>query len=128
MEVQTRTKPLDIDLPPEIFSLSHVAIPFPVTDSLYAIAPDDSENFNERLGTLAPRGERGTLILALDSVFHIASNPFFPYLLQRIDEHMGEIPPPIAASAPRTHETVAGQRDDFFHDLSALDQVGADEP
>ena len=127
-EVQTRIKPLDIDYPSEIFSLSHVAIPFPITDTLYGIAPDDSENFNEHLGTLAPRGERGTLILTLDSMFRIASNPFFPYLLQRIDEHMGEIPPPSAESPPRTHETAAGQPDNFSDDLNALDQVGADEP
>jgi len=58
----------------------------------------------------------------------IASNPFFPYVLQRIDEHMGEIPPPVAKSPPRTHETAAGQPDNFADDLNALDQVGADEP
>ncbi|MCP3707738.1 alpha/beta hydrolase [Paraburkholderia sp. CNPSo 3274] len=127
-EVQTKTKPLDIDYPQEIFSLSHVAIPFPITDTLYGIAPDDSENFNEHLGTLAPRGERGTLILTLDSMFRIASNPFFPYLLQRIDERMGEMPPPVVKSPPRAHETAAGQPDDFSDDLNALDQVGADEP
>ncbi|WP_395061935.1 alpha/beta hydrolase [Paraburkholderia silvatlantica] len=127
-EVQTRIKPLDIDYPQEIFSLSHVAIPFPVTDPLYGIAPDDSENFNEHLGTLAPRGERGTLILTLDSMFRIASNPFFPYLLQRIDEGMGRMPPPVVKSPPRTHETAAGQPDDFPRDVNAFDQVGADEP
>ncbi|MEM5401042.1 hypothetical protein [Paraburkholderia unamae] len=127
-EVQTRIKPLDIDYPQEIFSLSHVAIPFPITDPLYGIAPDDSENFNEHLGTLAPRGERGTLILTLDSMFRIASNPFFPYLLQRIDEGMGATPPPVVKSPPRTHETAAGTPDNFFDDLNALEQVGADEP
>ncbi|SMG53842.1 alpha/beta hydrolase [Paraburkholderia susongensis] len=127
-EVQTRVKPLDIDYPQDIFSLSHVAIPFPITDALYGIAPDDSENFNENLGTLAPRGERGTLILTLDSMFRIASNPFFPYLLQRIDEGIGKMPPPVVKSPKRTHETAAGQPDDFEHDLNALEEVGSDEP
>jgi alpha-beta hydrolase superfamily lysophospholipase len=127
-EVQMRVKPLDIDYPQDIFSLSHVAIPFPITDALYGIAPDDSENFNENLGTLAPRGERGTLILTLDSMFRIASNPFFPYLLQRIDEGIGKMPPPVVKSPPRTHETADGQPDDFGADLNALEQVGSDEP
>jgi alpha-beta hydrolase superfamily lysophospholipase len=127
-EVQTRVKPLDIDYPQDIFSLSHVAIPFPITDALYGIAPDDSENFNENLGTLAPRGERGTLILTLDSMFRIASNPFFPYLLQRIDEGIGKMPPPVVKSPPRTHETADGPPDDFAADLNALEQVGSDEP
>lgn len=127
-EVQTRIKPLDIDYPQDIFSLSHVAIPFPITDSLYGIAPDDSENFNEHLGTLAPRGERGTLILTLDSMFRIASNPFFPYLLQRIDEGIGKMPPPVARSPKRSHETAAGNADNVADDLSELEQVGAEEP
>jgi len=127
-ETQTRVKPLDIDYPQDIFSLSHVAIPFPITDALYGIAPDDSENFNENLGTLAPRGERGTLILTLDSMFRIASNPFFPYLLQRVDEGIGKMPPPVVKSPKRTHETADGQPDNFDDDLNALEQVGSDEP
>jgi alpha-beta hydrolase superfamily lysophospholipase len=127
-ETQTRVKPLDIDYPQDIFSLSHVAIPFPITDALYGIAPDDSENFNENLGTLAPRGERGTLILTLDSMFRIASNPFFPYLLQRIDEGIGKMPPPVVKSPKHTHETADGHPDDFDEDLNALEQVGSDEP
>jgi alpha-beta hydrolase superfamily lysophospholipase len=127
-EVQTRTKPLDIDYPQDIYSLSHVAVPFPITDTLYGIAPDDSENFNEHLGTLAPRGERGTLILTLDSMFRIASNPFFPYLMQRIDEGIGKTPPPVVKSQPRTHETAAGPPGDISDDLNELEQVGAQEP
>jgi alpha-beta hydrolase superfamily lysophospholipase len=127
-EVLTRIRPLDIDYPQDIFSLSHVAIPFPITDSLYGIAPDDSENFNEHLGTITPRGERGTLILTLDSMFRIASNPFFPYLLQRIDDGMGKMPPPAVKSPKRTHETAAGDPANFADDLSELEPVGADEP
>jgi hypothetical protein len=108
-EVDVHVKPLGIDYPQDIFSLSHVAIPFPVTDALYGITPSDEENFNENLGTLAPRGERGTLILTLDSMFRIASNPFFPYLLQRIDEGIGKLPGPVVQSPERSHATAAGQ-------------------
>ncbi|MEX3634613.1 alpha/beta hydrolase [Paraburkholderia sp. BR14320] len=126
-EVRTRVSPLDIDYPEDIFSLSHVAIPIPVTDALYGITPDDSENFNENLGALAPRGERGTLILTLDSLFRIASNPFFPYLLQRIDEGIGKMPSPVVKSPKRSHET-DGHPDDFIKDLNELEQVGSDSP
>ena len=123
-EVDVHVKPLDIDYPQDIFSLSHVAIPFPVTDALYGIAPDGQENFNESLGTLAPRGERGTLILTLDSMFRIASNPFFPYLLQRVDEGIGKMPGPVVKSPVRSHETAAGQPDETNEQL--LDELSDD--
>jgi hypothetical protein len=35
---------------------------------------------------LAIRGERGVLVMSLDSLVRLSSNPFFPYLLERIDE------------------------------------------
>jgi alpha-beta hydrolase superfamily lysophospholipase len=127
-EVDVRVKPLDIDYPQDIFSLSHVAIPFPITDALYGIAPNDEENFNENLGTLAPRGERGTLILTLDSMFRIASNPFFPYLLQRIDEGIGKMPGPVVQAPERSHATAAGQPADEAADAAELDQMDAYGP
>src|SRR5262249_2785745 len=34
---------LDLAFPAGIFSLSHVALPFPLSDSLYGMQPDDSE-------------------------------------------------------------------------------------
>jgi alpha-beta hydrolase superfamily lysophospholipase len=127
-EVDVRVKPLDTDYPQDIFSLSHVAIPFPITDALYGIAPNDEENFNENLGTLAPRGERGTLILTLDSMFRIASNPFFPYLLQRIDEGIGKMPGPVVQAPERSHATAAGQPADEAADAAELDQMDAYGP
>jgi len=35
---------------------------------------------------MATRGERGILIVSLDSLSRMSSNPFFPYLLERIAE------------------------------------------
>jgi hypothetical protein len=55
--------------------------------------PDDSEDFGVQLGTLAIRGERGLLIVSQDSLTRIASNPFFPYLLERVEEGIGRQPP-----------------------------------
>lgn len=85
-----QTRELPFSFPPGIFSLSHVALPFPLTDGLYGLTPDKSENFGVNLGALAPRGERGVLIVNLDSLLRVSSNPFFPYLTDRIAEVMVE--------------------------------------
>lgn len=84
---EEKQRPLDLAFPREIFSLSHVALPFPMGDSLYGLQPDPAdEDFGVHLGEIAPRGERGVLIVTLDTLVRVSSNPFFPYLLDRIDE------------------------------------------
>jgi alpha-beta hydrolase superfamily lysophospholipase len=89
-----RSRPLGLSYPSGFYSLSHVALPFPTSDALYGITPDPSENFGENLGALAPRGERNVLIASLDSLMRASSNPFFPYMLDRIGEGI-----PAAANA-----------------------------
>ncbi|MGJ7509975.1 alpha/beta hydrolase [Variovorax sp. GT1P44] len=79
-----KTRTLDLEFPLEVFSLSHLALPFPVTDSLYGMRPDMKEDFGVNLGALAVRGERGALIVSLDSLTRLSSNPFFPYMADRI--------------------------------------------
>lgn len=81
-------QPLGITYPADIYSLSHVALPFPVSDSLYGRFPAQRDEFGISLGTIAARGERSVLVVDLDSLMRIASNPFFPYLLQRIDNKL----------------------------------------
>lgn len=80
------TRELGLSYPSDVFSLSHVALPFPTSDALYGLNPDPGEDFGIRLGAVAARGERGTLIVNLDSLLRISSNPFFPYLIDRMDE------------------------------------------
>lgn len=92
-----QTRSLGLTYPPDAYSLSHVALPFPATDSLYGSQPDPSENFGVNLGAIAGRGERGTLIVSLDMLFRISSNPFFPYMMGRIEEL-------IVPGAPREPE------------------------
>jgi alpha-beta hydrolase superfamily lysophospholipase len=87
-ETTEQVRPLGLDYPDEVFSLSHVALPFPPTDSLYGTDPDPSDDFGVHLGAMAVRGERGILIVSMDALVRMSSNPFFPYLLDRID---GEI-------------------------------------
>jgi hypothetical protein len=80
------TRPLGLAYPAGVYSLSHVALPFPTSDSLYGLAPDPAESFGINLGALAPRGERHVLIASLDALLRVASNPFFPYMIERIGE------------------------------------------
>jgi alpha-beta hydrolase superfamily lysophospholipase len=80
------TRPLAMAYPPDIYSLSHLALPFPTSDTLYGVNPDGADDFGIRLGAIAPRGERRVLIVDLDSLLRVSSNPFFPYLARRIGE------------------------------------------
>jgi len=79
-------QPLDLAYPAGVFSLSHLAIPFPLSDPLYGLQPDLSEDYGANLGAIATRGERGTLIVSIDSLARMSSNPFFDYVMQRIEE------------------------------------------
>jgi alpha-beta hydrolase superfamily lysophospholipase len=94
-----RSRPLDLSYPDGLYSLSHVAIPFPVNDGLYGANPDKSDDFGLKLGTLAPRGERNVLIASLDSLLRASSNPFFPYVKDRIAEGISGSPPSITQPA-----------------------------
>ena len=80
---------LGLAYPRDVFSLSHVALPFPLTDGLYGMTPDPNDDFGIQLGSVAARGERGTLIVNLDSLLRMSSNPFYSYLIGRIDERLG---------------------------------------
>ena len=85
-----RTRALPLAYPRDVFSLSHIALPFPIDDPLYGLTPDPAESFGVRLGALAPRGERGTLIVGNDLLTRMSSNPFFAYLLARVDEGIAQ--------------------------------------
>ncbi len=81
-----QSRRLGIDYPRDVYSLSHVALPFPPDDALYGPVPDPAENFGVNLGAVAARGEVGVLIVSLDSLTRISWNPFFGYLLGRIEQ------------------------------------------
>ena len=77
---------LGLAYPGDVYSLSHLALTFPLGDSLYGLKPEPGEFFGVHLGAIAARGERGILLFSMDSVLRMSSNPFFPYLLERIEE------------------------------------------
>lgn len=79
------TVPLAANYPAEMYSLSHIALPFPVTDSLYGRYPHQLGEFGLSLGTLSPRGERGVLLMNSEAVLRVSSNPFFDLVIGKID-------------------------------------------
>jgi alpha-beta hydrolase superfamily lysophospholipase len=88
-ETTEQVRTLGLSYPREVFSLSHLALPFPLSDSLYGMQPDSDEDFGVHLGAMATRGERGTLIVTLDSLARMSSNPFFSYVMQRVEQGIG---------------------------------------
>ena len=78
------TRPLGLSWPAEMFSLSHVALPFPLDDEVYGRAPRPAAGDLVRLGTLSPRGERAVLTVPVDTLMRVSANPFFPYLAARV--------------------------------------------
>ena len=83
-------RPLPWSWPRDVFSLSHVAIPFPPDDPLYGYeAPRDPHHV--QLGRVRAHGENGVLALPDWVITRQRSNPFHAYMMERID---GFLPPP----------------------------------
>ena len=79
-------RPIGIRYPRDVYSLSHVALPFPTTDTLYGMHPDNIEEFGISLGAMSMRGEVGAFVIGMDTLTRLTSNPFYAYMLKRIDE------------------------------------------
>jgi hypothetical protein len=77
--------PLGLEWPAEIYSVGHIAIPFPLDDGLYGTIPNPADTQGIQLGSLALRGERNVLVVPPDLLMRISANPFFPYMMQRIE-------------------------------------------
>jgi alpha-beta hydrolase superfamily lysophospholipase len=78
---------LGLYFPPGVFSLSHIALPFPPNDPLYGNVKSvgSKPEFGINLGAAALRGETGVLVVTLDTVMRLSYDPFFSYLMERID-------------------------------------------
>jgi alpha-beta hydrolase superfamily lysophospholipase len=86
---------LPLAWPEGTFSLSHVALPFPVDDPLWGIAPAaGSDEAVPRLGRLEPRGETGILAVPVETLMRLGCNPFFPYLAARTRAWVAPAPRP----------------------------------
>ena len=79
----TTALPIAGQWPRGMYSLSHVALPFPPEDGLYGYHPDGE--YDVPLGTGELRGERGTLVISAETLMRASCNPFFGYLMSRIE-------------------------------------------
>ena len=84
--------PTDTDIglawPEDIYSLAHVALPFPPEDTLYGGRPE-GKSPGIQLGDLALRGERGVLQISAAEMLRLRWNPFYPYVEGRVLEFLG---------------------------------------
>jgi alpha-beta hydrolase superfamily lysophospholipase len=78
---------LDLAWPRAVFSLSHVALPFPPDDPLYGYAAHDDVT-HVQLGRVEVRGENGVLAVPSWLLTRQRSNPFHAYLLERMDRFL----------------------------------------
>ena len=77
--------PLGLKWPRGIYSLSHVALPFPINDPLYG-GSYSGGNPGIRLGNIELRGERGVLQISAADMLRLRWNPFYPYIERRLLE------------------------------------------
>jgi hypothetical protein len=68
----------DLAWPENLYSLSHVALPFAPTDAIYGAKP--AEKGGLHIGMLASRGERGVLNVPGNQMLRLRYNPFYNYL------------------------------------------------
>jgi alpha-beta hydrolase superfamily lysophospholipase len=79
-------RPLGLAWPPMVFSLTHIALPFQVTDPVFGVGDGSDTPPGLRLGALEPRGERQLLLVPVESFMRLSFNPFYPYLEGRLRE------------------------------------------
>ena len=80
--------PTNLHWPRDLFALSHVAVPVPADDPLYGEVRPASQNGRIWLGHAALYGERDMLLVPETVLLRLRYNPFFPWMMQRIDEFL----------------------------------------
>ena len=90
-DYKSRNWAIGLSWPDDVYSLSHIALPFAPDDPLYGDDPR-SENPGIRLGRLALHGENGTLSIPPTMMTRQRWNPFHAFMATRIAgfvrEHM----------------------------------------
>jgi alpha-beta hydrolase superfamily lysophospholipase len=71
--------------PEHVYSLSHVALPFPADDLIYG-GDVSADSPGLQLGNLAMRGERDTLQIPASTMLRIRWNPFYDFMENRLLE------------------------------------------
>ena len=74
---------LTAEWPRDVFSLSHVALPFPADDALYGGDRAGPAPNAYNLGQIQAKGERRVLVIPAEDLNRLRYNPFFDYLAAR---------------------------------------------
>jgi alpha-beta hydrolase superfamily lysophospholipase len=74
------TQPLGIAWPRDVYSLSHIAVPFPMSDPIYGREDATAVPSVIRIGLLSPRGEKAVMSVPSDTLMRLTCNPFFTYM------------------------------------------------
>jgi alpha-beta hydrolase superfamily lysophospholipase len=77
MTDRVTVEPLPLAWPTGVFSLGHVAIPFPGDDPVYGVTPAASDGPAYNIGDQTVRAEAGALAVPAGAFLRIRSNPFF---------------------------------------------------
>lgn len=77
---------LPYDWPGQVFSLSHMAIPFALDDPIYGLIAPPAADGLISLGAMAIRGEKGIFAVSSADQLRMKSNPFFGLVKARILE------------------------------------------
>ncbi len=86
--LETHEVELGLVWPPGVYSLSHVALPFPSDDPVYGVMGGGDGVLP--LGRLEVRGERRVLRIPSDLLLRLRYNPFFPYVETTVEDFVGD--------------------------------------
>ncbi|HET9300301.1 MAG TPA: alpha/beta fold hydrolase [Candidatus Polarisedimenticolaceae bacterium] len=86
---EVQVVPLALSWPAGVFSLSHVALPYPVDDPVYGLVPGEGPGPRFPLGAFAARGENGALVVPLGMLARLRCNPFFVVIREKVTESCG---------------------------------------
>jgi len=75
---------LGLAWPSGVYSMSHVALPFPEDDPIYGVGADPTGRALD-LGALVLRGERQLFAIPMDELMRLRYNPFHAYLASRLE-------------------------------------------
>ncbi|MCM7530263.1 MULTISPECIES: alpha/beta hydrolase [Enterobacter] len=87
---QETVVPLAQSWPQDVYSLSHVAVPFPQDDDLYGREPGVKNRYGISLGTIALWGETSVLSVGKEALMRVTSNPFYDFMQERINSRIGD--------------------------------------
>jgi len=87
---EVKVTALDLQWPEGVFSLAHVAIPFPEDDPLYGAVAPEPPLFGLNIGSFHMIGEKNVLKIPPSQLIRIRHNPFHTYMNERMMEVIGD--------------------------------------